>query len=387
MLSKSVDGGETWSKVVEPGTKMIVRGKSHYGWGTSYWSNHSRQVVCVQNGDSPPKFSPYANQPDIETFLAPVLDAKTGLVTIDDNEVLYLYELGSTNTNSSAFDMQDLVVLMTATAADGGSQVASDDGDDNTCVISGGLNINPNNSPHSEFILKKSGGGQITRDDLHNRSSVSGNGTYYEGGATWIRVKPKGNGNQNTLIMNGKVYNFHNGTTYVIESNDMTAHIWNSKVKNGRCMGHWWLDINANDVTINGECESDDDDLAVDDDDDCSFYFRDKIPNVTVVYGDLKVSDNEKLCGIYIVYGDFEIDGNAQVDGVVAMPKPGTAIMNGGSNPDIKNITGGMVVDAGVTASGKYVSVKYKPEYMSIFSSFQKKSGIMLTRWLESTAY
>jgi hypothetical protein len=266
-----------------------------------------------------------------------------------------------------------------------------EDDDDNTCVIHGGLNINPNNSPHSEFTLIKSGGGQITRDDLHKRSAASGDGTYYSGGATWIRVKPKGNGNQNTLIMNGNVYNFHNGTTYTIVSNDMTVRIWNSKMKNGRCMGHWWLDIDANDVTINGECESDDDenddDVVVEDEDDCNFYFRDKIPNVTVVYGNLKVSDNEKLCGIFIVYGDFQLDGNAQVDGVVAMPKPGSVVMNGGSNPDIKNITGGMVVDAGITASGKNVSVKYKPEYMSIFSSFQKKSGIMLTRWLESTAY
>ena len=267
---------------------------------------------------------------------------------------------------------------------------SDDENDDDTCVIGGGLNINPNNSPQSEFTLTKSGGGQITRDDLHKSSSVSGDGIYYQGGATWIRVKPKGNGNQNTLIVNGEVYEFHNGTTYTIASNDMTVRIWNSKVKNGKCMGHWWLDIDANDATINGgdgSDDDDDDDVVVEDEDDCSFYFRNKIPNVTVVYGDLKVSDNEKLCGIFIVYGDFELDGNASIDGVVAMPKPGNAVMNGGDNSKLMNITGGMVVDAGIEGTGNQVSVKYKPEYMSIFSSFQKKSGIMLTRWLESTAY
>ena len=147
-------------------------------------------------------------------------------------------------------------------------------------------------------------------------------------------------------------------------------------------------DDDDDDKGNSGKNDDDDDDKnGGKKDDDCSFYFKDKIPSVTVVYGDLKVSGNTKICGIYVVYGNFIMNGNVQIEGVVAMPKPGTAVMHGGGNPKLMNITGGMVVDAGVTGTGNHVSVKYKPEYMSIFSNFQKESGVMITRWLETPAY
>lgn len=121
--------------------------------------------------------------------------------------------------------------------------------------------------------------------------------------------------------------------------------------------------------------------------DDCDFYNSEGVPNVTVIYGDLTISGNTKICGIFIVYGDFTLNGNVEIQGVIAMPQPGTAIMHGGGNKKIMNITGGMFVDASVTGTGNHVSVKYDPEYMSIFADFQKESTFMLTRWLESASF
>jgi len=260
---KDVDGGETWSRVVKPGTKMIVMGTAHYRPGAAYWSTHSSQVICVQNGERPPVFAPFGNQPPIEQFLSPVLDAKTGRVTIATNEVLYLYELGTRNSHSPAWDMQDLVILMTASADEGGEQQANHDKDD-----------------------KKGGKGKKDQRE-----------------------------------------------------------------------------------------------------DECSFYYKDKIPNVTIVYGDLKISGNTRMYGIYIVHGNVIMDGNVHVEGIIAMPDPGTVVMHGGGNPSIMNVTGGMFLNADASGTGNHVSVKYQPDYMSIFSSWQKKSGIMLTRWLESQAF
>ncbi len=76
----------------------------------------SQQVVVLRNGDTVPAYIPYGNQAEIETFLADYIDID-GKVTIGESEAIYLFELGSTNQSSSAFDMQDLVVLVTMTSA------------------------------------------------------------------------------------------------------------------------------------------------------------------------------------------------------------------------------------------------------------------------------
>lgn len=76
--------------------------------------------------------------------------------------------------------------------------------------LGGKININPNNSPQNEFTLNyvDSQGNEhvITRDDLHQNSPINGDGTFYQGSAYRVRVKPKGNGNQNDLTVNGEAF-------------------------------------------------------------------------------------------------------------------------------------------------------------------------------------
>ena len=118
------------------------------------------------------------------------------------------------------------------------------DGEDQTVAMSGLVNINPNNSPHSEFSLTTGDGQVITRDDLHQGSPVDGDGIFYTGEATRVFFKPKGNGNQNTLLVDGEVYPLHNSSTYEITSESMTVTVYNDHIhKNGKAMGHWWLGI------------------------------------------------------------------------------------------------------------------------------------------------
>jgi type II secretory pathway pseudopilin PulG len=112
--------------------------------------------------------------------------------------------------------------------------------------ISGAININPNNSPNNEFTLTTPSG-TITRDTL--AASYEG----YTGEASMVRVKPKGNGNQNGLIVNGAPYSLANSTTYTIQANSMTVNVYNDKVKNGKAMGKWWINITATDATIKSE--------------------------------------------------------------------------------------------------------------------------------------
>jgi hypothetical protein len=91
----------------------------------------------------------------------------------------------------------------------------------------------------------------ITRDDLHNNASVNSAGVFYSGEATFVGVRPKGNGNQNGLTINGQPFALANGSKYDITADQMAVVVYNDKVKsNGKGMGHWWITINATNVTI-----------------------------------------------------------------------------------------------------------------------------------------
>ena len=117
--------------------------------------------------------------------------------------------------------------------------------DPNAGAIGGDININPNNNDTFEFYLVKPDGTIIDRQDLHES-----NGTLtYTGPAVRILFKPKGNGNQNTMTLNGQVYELENKNRYLIftlEGGSMTVHLYNSKAgSNGKAMGKWWMALNA----------------------------------------------------------------------------------------------------------------------------------------------
>lgn len=71
-----------------------------------------RQVLSLRNGDRPPIFTPYGSQPALDTFLTAYLNPD-GTVKLAANQVIFLYELFTTNRTDPTYDMQDLVVLAT----------------------------------------------------------------------------------------------------------------------------------------------------------------------------------------------------------------------------------------------------------------------------------
>lgn len=118
--------------------------------------------------------------------------------------------------------------------------------------ISGAANINPNNSAANEFTLTKGNGGTITRDDLAAKDIVlTADGTYYQGDATFVHLKPKGNGNQNGLIIDGVAFQLQNSNTYDF-AGQMQVRVYNDKVSGGKAMGKWWINVISGTVTVNG---------------------------------------------------------------------------------------------------------------------------------------
>jgi hypothetical protein len=107
-------------------------------------------------------------------------------------------------------------------------------------VVGGLININPNNSADHQFVLTLQDGNMVTRDQL--TQDYPG----YTGPATCVFGKPKGNGNQNNLLVNGQVMSLLNANTYQISSSSMTVRLYNDKINaKGKAMGKWWISITA----------------------------------------------------------------------------------------------------------------------------------------------
>ncbi|WP_410766010.1 type IV pilin [Haloferax sp. DFSO60] len=76
------------------------------------WSNESNGWVYVlRDGDQPPNIAGFGDQDSASSYVGPYLD-DDGNISLSDNEAIYLFELGNSQTGSSA-DFQDVVLLVT----------------------------------------------------------------------------------------------------------------------------------------------------------------------------------------------------------------------------------------------------------------------------------
>lgn len=121
-------------------------------------------------------------------------------------------------------------------------------------TISGVININPNNSGANEFSLTTGSGAVITRDTLADAANLAGDGTLYQGAASALHVKPKGNGNQNSITLDGKPYALRNSNTYDFDG-DMQVRLYNDKAKGGKAMGHWYIQVVSGTITLNHDVQ------------------------------------------------------------------------------------------------------------------------------------
>lgn len=119
-VEKAVNEGDYWEMEVPSGTKFTVQAfcynSSETSIYSSYWSTNENQVLTLINGDTPPAFQPGNGQISPEACISEYVD-DDGLVTLNSNQILYLYELGQTvefysnGSRNSGFDRQDVIVL------------------------------------------------------------------------------------------------------------------------------------------------------------------------------------------------------------------------------------------------------------------------------------
>jgi Tfp pilus assembly protein FimT len=127
-------GADTSFSDVPANTVMTVSGyaKGNSGSGDCdgdtlgpYVSTSTTQVRALKDGDSVPSIPGYLGQASIDAVLTsasanpltgkPIVDTGTKKIVLAKNQVIYLFEFGSTDPDESAFDLQDMVVLATFT--------------------------------------------------------------------------------------------------------------------------------------------------------------------------------------------------------------------------------------------------------------------------------
>jgi parallel beta-helix repeat protein len=129
------------SDVHEKSTKVSVAGRSwakrsyrysgskdshFYSYMTVQSTSRSGNLVVLRDGDRVPKISGVNGQASAEAFLKPYISGG-GKVKLADNQVIFLFELGTTNLNSSAADFQDLVVLLTLKRAAESTEITAEE--------------------------------------------------------------------------------------------------------------------------------------------------------------------------------------------------------------------------------------------------------------------
>ena len=94
-------------------------GNSNSHWKTSYTrtteTNPSTLIDVLKNGDDVPDVAGFNNQSSVQDFVSDYVNLNTDTMVMDVDEVIYLFELGTSDPNSSAADFQDLVLLLTIT--------------------------------------------------------------------------------------------------------------------------------------------------------------------------------------------------------------------------------------------------------------------------------
>ncbi|EKD50762.1 MAG: hypothetical protein ACD_62C00432G0001 [uncultured bacterium] len=118
--NSDLDGGETYTTTNDqPGSEYKIRAHAYLNSCANFSryveSTDTLHVKSLVNGQQAPALAGFGGQQSVQSFLSNYLN-DAGVVTIDPDQVIMLFELGTnlnTNPNSTAADFQDLVILMT----------------------------------------------------------------------------------------------------------------------------------------------------------------------------------------------------------------------------------------------------------------------------------
>ncbi len=104
-------------QVFDPSVSIAVASTSwHFDlseWKSRNTSQPSDMVMVLRNGDPVPNIDGFGDQADAADLVATYIDTDTNTMSLDINQVIYLFELATDDVDSAYADFQDLVVLVT----------------------------------------------------------------------------------------------------------------------------------------------------------------------------------------------------------------------------------------------------------------------------------
>jgi len=103
-------------EVFDPQVSIHITGISWLNGNIHLMRNshyESSAVKVLRNGDPIPDIQGFDGQSDAVEFVQQYIDTESGVMALDINQSIYLFEIGTTRLSSSAADFQDLVVLVT----------------------------------------------------------------------------------------------------------------------------------------------------------------------------------------------------------------------------------------------------------------------------------
>lgn len=104
------EGANPADTAVTVSARSWVNGSVHIEANSS---EQSQQVKVLRDGDAVPDIKGMDEQADVLYFIKPYIDFETNKISLDENQAIYLFEIGTTRMSSSSADFQDLVVLVT----------------------------------------------------------------------------------------------------------------------------------------------------------------------------------------------------------------------------------------------------------------------------------
>ena len=106
----------TYPTMYPAGTAITVSGRSWIDDTTIRLTAdsgvNSQQVIVLRDGDPVPAIDPFPGQDPLDVYIADYVDAATNTISLLENQVIYLYELYTTDMNADAADFQDMIVLL-----------------------------------------------------------------------------------------------------------------------------------------------------------------------------------------------------------------------------------------------------------------------------------
>ena len=117
---RDIDGGESdylynVAKASKVALKLNAKYQSFYS-KTRSSNDNTGFVRVLRNGDSVPNIAAFGSQNSIDAFLRPYV--QNGKIAIGEFDAIVLAELGTDSKSSSAFDLQDAVLLVRFTPVD-----------------------------------------------------------------------------------------------------------------------------------------------------------------------------------------------------------------------------------------------------------------------------